>query len=245
MLLGAIGFFALQEFLGGTNALLGGVVPEAGFEIIQEIAEISLVLCAGIAFYLLKMSEAREVSSLRYSADFDSLTDLNNHSYFLRVAPRRIETAIEYSLPLCCLMVDMDEFKAYNDHFGHEAGNGVLSRVAGALRECARTDDLLARYGEEEFILLIGGDLKAATEVAERIRSEVENRCSPGHDGCVMRQITVSVGVAPLTNKTRMPEELIAEADKRMYRAKRSGKNRVTPAGAAFGAGTFSAGSTS
>lgn len=227
LLLGAIGFFALQELLGGTNTLLGEIVPEVGFEIVQEVAEISLILCIGIAFYLLRKSESVEVSSLRYAADFDYLTGLNNHSYFRRVAPRRIETAIEHSLPLCCLMVDVDNFKAYNDRFGHEAGNVVLSHVAHVLRECARADDLLARYGGEEFVLFIGSDLKAATEVAERVRSEIENRYALGHDACGRRQITVSVGVAPLTNETGTLEELVAEADKAMYRAKRLGKNRI------------------
>lgn len=227
LLLGAVGFFALQELLGGANTLLGEVVPEAGFKIVQEVAEISLILCIGITFYLLRKSESVEVSSLRYAADFDYLTGLNNYSYFRRGATRRIETAIEHSLPLCCLMVDVDNFKAYNDRFGHEAGNVVLTHVAHVLRECARANDLLARYGGEEFVLFIGSDLKAATEVAERIRSEVENRYALGHDARGRWQITVSVGVAPLTNEIGTLEELIAEADKAMYRAKRSGKNRT------------------
>lgn len=227
LLLGAIGFFALQELLGATNTLLAEVVPGAGFEIIREVAEISLILCMGIAFYLLRRSESIEVSSLRYEADFDYLTGLNNHSYFCRAAPRRIETTIEHSLPLCCLMVDVDDFKAYNDRFGHEAGNVSLWRVAQVLQECARADDLVARYGGEEFVLLIGSDLEAAMEVAQRIRLKVENRCAPGQDARVMWQITVSVGVAPLTNGTGTLEELVAEADRAMYRAKRQGKNRV------------------
>lgn len=228
LLLAAIGVFALQELLGGADMLFGGFLPETGFGLVKEGTEITLVLCAGLAFYLLRESEYQEVSRLHRWANVDFLTGLNNYSYFCRAAYRRVELAATHTLPLSCLMVDVDDFKAYNDAFGHEAGNAVLVRIAGVLRECTRADELLARYGGEEFVLLVGGDLKAATELAERIRSEVEVRCAPEQDPSLPHRVTVSVGVAQLAEENEDLKELIDKADRELYRAKNAGKNRVT-----------------
>ena len=90
-----------------------------------------------------------------------------------------------------------------------------------------RADDLIARYGGEEFVVLLGGRPRDVEEVRERIRLQVEDRCSPEVAGLVRRQVTVSVGVAVLTDAVQSLEELIETADEAMYRAKRAGKNRV------------------
>jgi diguanylate cyclase (GGDEF)-like protein len=93
-----------------------------------------------------------------------------------------------------------------------------------------RADDVVARYGGEEFVVLLGGRLGDIEEVTERIRLQVEDRCSPFGDSPVRRQVTVSAGIATLSDEVQTLEELIEAADEAMYRAKRTGKNRVAGA---------------
>ncbi len=186
--------------------------------------------CVILAAYFLRRSELKEVGPLRRSADIDPLTALHNQAFFRRAASRRITQAREYGLPLSLAMLDIDDFKEYNDAFGHEAGNAVLRILAGVLRRSMRADDLVARYGGEEFVVLLGGGPREIEEVMERIRLKVEDRCSPVDDNPVHRQVTVSVGIATLTDGAQTLEDLIEAADEAMYRAKRAGKNRVAAA---------------
>ena len=183
--------------------------------------------CVILAAYFLRRSELNEVGPLRRSADIDPLTALHNQAFFRRAATRRVTQAREYGLPLSLAMLDIDDFKEYNDTFGHEAGNAVLRILAGVLRRSVRADDLVARYGGEEFVVLLGGRPGEVEEAMERIRLQVENRCSPVGESPVRRQVTVSVGVAALTESVQTLEALIEAADEAMYRAKRAGKNRV------------------
>ena len=183
-----------------------------------------------LAAHFLRRSELSEVGPLRRSADVDPLTALHNQAFFRRAAARRITQAREYGLPLSLAMLDIDDFKNYNDAFGHEAGNAVLRILAGVLRRSVRADDLVARYGGEEFVVLLGGRPGDVEEAVERIRLQVEDRCSPRGGSPVRRQVTVSAGVAALTEDVQTLEELIEAADEAMYRAKRTGKNRVSVA---------------
>jgi diguanylate cyclase (GGDEF)-like protein len=123
--------------------------------------------------------------------------------------------------------MDIDDFKPYNDAFGHGVGDRALIYIAEVLRRSARADDIVARYGGEEFVLLMNGDLEAAATLAERIRSAVERRCSPESESLVKRQPTISLGVASLASGTVNLADLLIAADEEMYRAKRAGKNRV------------------
>ena len=190
-------------------------------------AGVIAVACVILAAHFLRRSELEEVGPLRRAADIDPLTALHNQAFFRRAAARRITQAREYGLPLSLAMLDIDDFKEYNDAFGHEAGNAVLRVLAGILRRSVRADDLVARYGGEEFVVLLGGRRGDVEEAMERIRLQVEDRCSPGGESHVRRQVTVSVGIAALTDDVQTLKELIETADEAMYRAKRAGKNRV------------------
>ena len=161
----------------------------------------------------------------------DDLTGLSSRAFFRRAAARRIELSKNNDLPLSCAVIDVDDFKPYNDRYGHQAGDEALRCVARVLRESARADDLSARYGGEEFVLLMSSDVEDAVEVAERVRRVVEYECSPERDASLMRQITVSLGIAFLTADTQTLEQLIEAADREMYRAKRAGKNRISVVG--------------
>lgn len=216
-------FFALSEILAVADFLLA----LKDVELYRELSETGFISCVAIALYIMGESERREVTLLRRWAEIDALTMLYNHAYFRRAAQRRFEQARKYNLPLSIILLDIDNFKAYNDQFGHEAGNVVLRSIAQTLRESARADDLIARYGGEEFVVVMSDTLQDALIAAERIRVNVETQCSPNYNPMFRRRITVSLGVATLSHETGSLEELIEAADKQMYRAKKAGRNCI------------------
>ena len=193
---------------------------------LEEFAEFVAVAAAAAVLHYMYRVEREEISPLRRSANVDGLTGLGSRSFFERAARRRVEQARKSGTSLSCLLLDVDDFKAYNDSHGHEAGDEVLRCVARIMRESARADDLIGRYGGEEFVLVLNGGVENAQEVAERIREAVERECVPGNP--LERPITVSLGVVALSEETRSLERLIAMADAEMYRSKKSGKNRVS-----------------
>jgi GGDEF domain-containing protein len=143
------------------------------------VAELVAVCSVGLAVHLLDRAEKEEVSSLRRQANTDGLTGLANREFFHRAAKRRMELYERNGLPLACAILDVDDFKSYNDTYGHEGGDAVLRCLAGVLGECTRADDLVARYGGDEFVMLLGGNVGDATKVAERVREKVELECVP------------------------------------------------------------------
>jgi diguanylate cyclase (GGDEF)-like protein len=128
---------------------------------------------------------------------------------------------------LTVLFLDIDDFKQYNDQFGHQEGDYVLQKVAQTITQEARGEDIASRYGGEEFTLILGCDFETACRVAERLRSSVEERCSTFADPNVKRSITVSVGLASFGVDADAGDKLVKIADARMYEAKRRGKNQV------------------
>jgi diguanylate cyclase (GGDEF)-like protein len=215
--------------LAKLNAAVGAFFHTSTFvDIAEEFAEMVAISSGAFALYTMRRTERDEVASLRRSAEVDDLTNLSSRSFFRRAAARRIELSKRNNLPLSCIVVDVDDFKPYNDRSGHTAGDEALRCVARVLRNAARADDLIARHGGEEFALLMSSDLEDAIEVAERIRVGVERECVPERDSYLKRRITVSLGVAPLAGEVKSLEQLIEVADLEMYRAKRAGKNRVS-----------------
>jgi diguanylate cyclase (GGDEF)-like protein len=195
------------------------------------VAEMVAVCSVGWAVRLLNRAEKEEVSSLRREANTDGLTGLGNRAFFHRAAQRRMELYERNALPLACAILDVDDFKFYNDNYGHEGGDAVLRCLAGVLNECTRADDLVARYGGDEFVMLLGGSVQDAIKVAERVRDKVELECVPREEASLGGSLTVSVGVASLGEETATLQRLIRAADEELYRAKSAGKNRVAAAG--------------
>ncbi len=138
---------------------------------------------------------------------------------------------------LSCLMVDIDFFKAVNDNYGHTTGDQVIKAVADVLKTNTRDSDLVGRYGGEEFCVVLPKlSSEQAAQIAERIRQTIEKI------SCSGVKITVSIGVAFLESTTNKPEELINQADKALYAAKNSGRNRVVTWGKECNAATIDAG---
>jgi diguanylate cyclase (GGDEF)-like protein len=142
---------------------------------------------------------------------------------------RETMSAARNSRPIAVLLLDVDYFKQVNDRFGHPAGDAVLRALGERFRENARAEDLVARYGGEEFALALPEtDLHRATVVGERCRRAVAQQ--PFRVDGQSIAVTVSVGAAAIEpRQTRTVEELLQEADERMYEGKRAGRNRVVP----------------
>jgi diguanylate cyclase (GGDEF)-like protein len=166
---------------------------------------------------------------LRALATMDSLTGLANRRQLDLKLAIEWQLAIELQHPIALLMVDIDHFKPFNDHYGHPEGDFCLRRVGKTLSAAIRKDtDLAVRYGGEEFVLLLpGADASEAVDVAERLRRAVEE-LRIAHAAAPSGHVTISVGVAALIPGARQAaERLIETADAALYAAKRGGRNAV------------------
>jgi diguanylate cyclase (GGDEF)-like protein len=190
-----------------------------------DCAELLAICSVGLALRLMSRAEKEEISFLRRAANVDDLTGLGSRSFLHRAAGRRIELYRRNELPLACAVLDVDDFKSYNDRYGHEGGDKALRCVARVLRESVREDDLVARYGGEEFVVLMGGNVEDAIKVAERVREKVQFESVSGDEISLSSSLTVSVGVAPLTEATLSLEQLVEAADGELYVAR--GRARI------------------
>jgi len=186
-------------------------------------------------------SELQEKTvELEYLATRDPLTGCLNRRAFFEKAEFLFLSANQNNTELTCIMADIDHFKSINDRYGHATGDKVIQLVAAELRSNARPDDLVGRYGGEEFcIMLPGVSCADAVAIAERLRIRVKG-ASQGRFTASVR-ITASFGVAALTADIGNPGELVNFADKALYVAKESGRNRVVAWGDAQDSGEHQA----
>ena len=173
--------------------------------------------------------EKRAQVALEQLATRDGLTGLANRRCFDDTLHAEWQRALRHKQPLSLLMVDVDDFKQYNDAYGHLGGDECLQRIASAVASEMRTNDLVARYGGEEFaVILPNQSLKGAAIVAERIRCRVEQLHLP-NQGSRQHVVTVSIGAATaLAAPENDPSQLVATADSALYRAKHMGRNRIS-----------------
>ncbi len=185
----------------------------------------SLGRLLGMAVYNSRLRE-----ELKLRASQDELTGLKNRNEFQRLLEEEVKRALRYKRPLSLLMLDIDHFKRVNDTYGHPQGDLVLRTIGEALRESRRASDIAARYGGEEFtVLLPEVGLKAGVRAAERLRRTVGER--PVHLTKETITVTVSVGVSTLGGPVSDAASLVEAADKMLYVAKASGRNRVEATG--------------
>lgn len=179
-------------------------------------------------FIAIALANARLYRETRRLAMQDSLSGLPTRRWFVSHAETALNHAFRYRRPVALLMLDIDNFKHYNDNYGHPAGDTAIRRMSEVCKSTLRQADLTCRYGGEEFaVLLIETEPGAARDVAERLRTAVEK--AEIEEG--LPRITVSIGLACFrAAEDQQPlglDELISEADKQLYRAKVEGKNRV------------------
>ncbi len=165
----------------------------------------------------------------------DGLTGLSNRRYADDYLTKEWKRALREKTPLSLLMIDVDEFKPYNDTFGHLAGDEVLKKIAATTKKCfARPADIIARFGGEEFIVILPNtEHNGANFVAEKIRRNVE-LLEITTSNANSKHVTVSVGTATIIPpRDELPTSLIKQADMALYQAKREGRNRVVSASGA------------
>ncbi len=157
----------------------------------------------------------------------DGLTGVYNKRYLTETLQREVARCKRHQRPIAVIIADVDHFKSINDAYGHIAGDQVLRELASRMQKVLREDDVLARFGGEEFaIVTVESDLEEAVDVAERCRCAVQASAINTTVGAV--EVTISLGLsAPSTAHLGSPEALIREADERLYEAKASGRNRV------------------
>ena len=165
--------------------------------------------------------------NMKIMAVTDGLTGLFNHREFYNALRRELERARRYRHTISLLVIDVDDFKAFNDRFGHPAGDLALRRISELLRKYARATDIIARYGGEEFAVILPESTRTgAYLVAERIKAEVEKyNFAQNVSGTV--HLTVSIGIYTSQGGEVSEDQMVALADEAAYTAKNSGKNRV------------------
>ena len=184
---------------------------EREFQIVQLFA----------AHVSIALQNALAHRAVELRAQTDALTGLRNHGTFRQ----DLRAAVERGSPFSLLMLDLDDFKAFNDRRGHEAGNLLLKGIAEAVTDACRESDLVYRYGGDEFSLILPGSrLAGALEVAERVREAVRAVRADGRRRPSMR---CSVGVATFPDDATDRTELLLAADRALYAAKRAGRDRV------------------
>lgn len=167
--------------------------------------------------------------SLKHAADVDWLTGLYTRRYLRNALEGELSRAIRHHRALSLILLDVDHFKLYNDSHGHLAGDDVLRNLGKVLLGTTRTEDLCARFGGEEFLVLMPEtDRTAALIVAERIRREVEHYPFFGREEMPNGVVTVSVGVASFPMEVSDGDGLIARADAALYQSKERGRNVVS-----------------
>lgn len=176
----------------------------------------------------------RTFHELELQSHIDGLTQLRNRRYFDAYLKQEFLRAKRSQSPLSVIICDVDFFKAYNDIYGHQAGDRCLKEIAATLNDAAkRSSDIVARYGGEEFILLLPNTpTTGALATAERVRTNIEALRIYHQASVVSSHVTLSLGVATYNSGDVAAEALLERADKALYHAKQAGRNRVVGADA-------------
>ena len=200
----------------------------AAEDIARLSAEDSLIVSAVASELVVAVENSRLYKLTKRLAITDELTGLFNYRHLQSRLDDEMGRAVRYGKHLSLLMVDVDDFKGFNDRHGHLAGDTALAELASVMRSSVREVDMVARYGGEEFsAVLPETDAAGAFSVAEKIREAIALHVFADPDGVRCCKLTVSIGLATCPSHCRDKESLLREADDALYAAKNGGKNRV------------------
>jgi diguanylate cyclase (GGDEF)-like protein len=193
---------------------------DAHLDFLQNLTELSSMWIGG-----LNLRARLEEESIR-----DGLTNLFNRRFMEIALERELRLAARRKGEVSVLILDIDHFKHFNDTFGHAAGDRMLGAVAEVLQESVRTEDIVCRYGGEEFLVILPGmGTEASFQRAEDIRTHV-SAMHPDFDRPVKEKVTISIGVATYPQAGQTSDELVHAADRALYNAKQNGRNKVVVA---------------
>jgi diguanylate cyclase (GGDEF)-like protein/PAS domain S-box-containing protein len=217
-----LGLLYLEKISEGTN----------GAESENDFSKSQLKLAKTLAEHIsLSLANLKLRETLRYQAIRDTLTGLFNRRYLQETLAREIHRAQRQETTLGVVMLDVDNFKIFNDTYGHEAGDKLLAVLGRYLRGCIRAEDIACRYGGEEFTLILPDvPPEILKERAETIRIGVTN-LEVLHQGKILEGITVSLGLSYFPQYGTVPETLLQAADAALYQAKKNGRNKVVMCG--------------
>ena len=179
-----------------------------------------------LKFVLLDDVEAKFHEEIRHRIIYDQLTGLLTKDSLYMALEMELKRCKRYDTPIAVLMMDLDKFKSVNDRYGHQTGSFVIGEVGKLIRQSIRSEDVSGRYGGEEFIsYLPESNAESAVQAAERIRTAIEGHEFRRDD--LAFSVTISIGIAMCPAHGEEIDSLVAEADRALYEAKGTGRNRV------------------
>lgn len=212
----------------GASAYL--VKPIQVEQMMQQVNEILSRQKAIIETRELLFAERKKREFYQYLSIRDGLTDLYNHRYFHELLNQEMAPAIRYNLPLTLLLIDIDDFKRFNDAYGHPAGDQALQYMGRLFRENCRRVDHVCRYGGEEFAIITPEtNSKNAVYLAKRLLNRVRKTKIQVYDSLLEAKLTLSIGLANYPRDANNKEDLIIKADQNLLQAKKEGKDCYYP----------------
>jgi diguanylate cyclase (GGDEF)-like protein len=207
--------------LNATDKIGGGVFDDVDLSLLEIVGP-------QIAIALERAEWQQRATQFQLMSITDPLTGLLNRRYLEERLTEELNRSQRYNYNMSCLMIDIDDFKSYNDRNGHQAGDVALRTTAHALKATLRSADVACRYGGEEFcILLPQTSLSEAGVIAERMRQRVAETDYPRGKSQPLGNVTVSIGISTFARQIDTAEKIIAAADRALYSAKHLGKNRI------------------
>ena len=216
-------FLWINEILDIPHHFFGAAATPFNYK--ESIFETIILLVLAFIVIRSTMQLLRRIEEL---AMFDPLTKLMNRGFFKEFLQREVNRSSRSRRPFSIIMGDIDHFKQVNDKYGHECGDKLLEYIARILRNNLRTEDVICRWGGEEFIFLLPETLLGeAWEAAEKLRLKIEQ--TPLSVDNLNIPATISFGVATHTPGDRDPSTAIKQADRQLHEAKKNGRNQVAP----------------
>jgi diguanylate cyclase (GGDEF)-like protein len=222
-------FISYPITMGGRKIGVLNVADKSGDDKFDDV-DLSLLEILGpqIAVALESAEWQERATQFQLMSITDPLTGLLNRRYLEERLADELNRSERYNYSMSCLMIDIDDFKSYNDRNGHQAGDVALKITAHALKAALRSADVACRYGGEEFcILLPQTSVSEAGVIAERMRQRVAEREYPFGKSQPLGNVTVSIGISTLGKNIDTGDKVIAAADRALYTAKAQGKNRI------------------